>query len=61
MIGSYLGNKRVLNIGSGFQYQEDAMNYRNSILDSVVRYEPLQQLAVDVFYDYYLNKANKTV
>lgn len=56
MIGSYLGKKRVLNIGAGFQYQKDAMNYRNSILDSVVRYKPLQQLAVDVFYDYYLNK-----
>jgi hypothetical protein len=56
MIGSYLGKKRVLNIGAGFQYQKDAMNYRYSKIDSVIRYKPLQQLAVDVFYDFYLNK-----
>ena len=56
MTGSYLGKKRILNIGSGFQYQKDAMAYRNSATDTVIRYTPLQQFGVDVFYDSYLNK-----
>ena len=56
MVGSYLGKKRVFNIGAGFQYQKDAMTYRNSKTDTMTRYKPLQQYAVDVFYDYYLNK-----
>ena len=56
MTGSYLGKKRILNIGSGFQYQKDAMAYRNSATDTVIRYTSLQQFGVDVFYDSYLNK-----
>ena len=47
MIGSYLGKKRVFNIGAGFQYQKDAMTYRNSKTDSIARYKPLQQISVD--------------
>lgn len=52
--GSYLGKKRVLNIGSGFTYQKDAMCYRNANMDTL--YIPLQQFALDIFYDSYLNK-----
>ncbi len=52
--GSYLGKKRVLNIGSGFTYQKNAMWHRTSTLDTVST--ALQQFAVDVFYDSYLNK-----
>ncbi len=52
--GSYLGKKHVLNIGAGFTYQKDAMWYRTATLDTVKT--PLQQFAVDVFYDSYLNK-----
>lgn len=52
--GSYLGKKRVLNVGTGFTYQKDAMWYRNSKMDTIST--PLQQFAVDVFYDSYLNK-----
>lgn len=52
--GSYLGKKRILNLGSGFTYQKDAMWYRNASLDTISA--PLQQFAVDVFYDSYLNK-----
>lgn len=57
--GSYLGKKRVLNIGAGFAYQKDAMWYRNPNpaatggIDTVST--PLQQFAVDVFYDSYLD------
>lgn len=54
MTGSYLGKKRVLNIGTGFAYQKDAMWHRNAVLDTIST--PLQQFGVDVFYDSYLNK-----
>ena len=60
MAGSYLGKKRILNIGTGFQYQKNAMWYRNPNenspggMDTVST--PLQQFGVDVFYDSYLNK-----
>lgn len=53
-IGSYLGKKRILNLGTGFAYQKNAMWYRTVNFDTV--YKPLQQFGVDVFYDSYLNK-----
>lgn len=52
--GSYLGKKRVLNVGGGFTYQKDAMWYRNANMDTIST--PMKQFAVDVFYDSYLNK-----
>jgi hypothetical protein len=52
--GSYLGKKRILNVGGGYTYQKDAMWYRNANMDTIST--PLQQFAVDVFYDSYLNK-----
>ncbi|MCD6017161.1 MAG: hypothetical protein K0S53_282 [Bacteroidetes bacterium] len=54
MTGSYLGKKRVFNIGGGFSYQKDAMWYRNANMDTIST--PLQQFALDAFYDSYLNK-----
>ncbi|MCD6068623.1 MAG: hypothetical protein K0S33_3449 [Bacteroidetes bacterium] len=61
MTGSYLGKKRVLNIGSGFAYQKDAMWHRDTtdagVFDTIST--PLQQFGVDVFYDYYLNKEKR--
>jgi hypothetical protein len=52
--GSYLGKKRIFNIGSGFSYQKNAMWYRNTLMDTIST--PLQSFAVDLFFDYYLNK-----
>lgn len=52
--GSYLGKKRVLNVGGGFTYQKDAMWYRNVKMDTISA--PMQQFALDVLYDSYLNK-----
>ncbi len=57
MTGSYLGKKKVLNVGAGFAYQKDAMWYRNSNLDTVSK--PLQQVGIDVFYDSYLDKTKQ--
>jgi len=53
MTGSYLGKKRVFNLGAGFSYQQDAMWYRNSNADTLST--ALQQFGVDVFYDVPLN------
>lgn len=54
MTGSYLGKKRIFNIGGGFAYQKDAMWYKNEISDTIM--SSLQQFGVDVYYDCYLNK-----
>lgn len=54
MTGSYLGKKRVLNLGSGFALQKDAMWYRDEAGDTISK--PLQQFGADVFLDYYLDK-----
>lgn len=54
MTGSYLGKKRVFNLGSGFALQKDAMWYRAESGDTVSK--PLQQFGADIFFDYYLNK-----
>ncbi len=54
MTGSYLGKKQVLNIGTGFTFQKNAMWYRNSLLDTILT--PLKQLGFDIFYDTYINK-----
>ncbi|MDP2387633.1 MAG: hypothetical protein Q8M29_14775 [Bacteroidota bacterium] len=54
MTGSYLGKKRIFNIGGGFATQEDAMWYRNKTGDTIS--VPMKQFGVDVFLDYYLNK-----
>ncbi|MES2560220.1 MAG: hypothetical protein V4590_10790 [Bacteroidota bacterium] len=49
--GTYLGKKRVLNIGAGFQYQPDAMwHLADTITKSIVK-EDLLCYALDLFYD----------
>jgi hypothetical protein len=56
MNGSYLGKKRVLNIGAGFEYQKNAMTYRNSASDTSTRFTALRQFGIDIFYDSYIDK-----
>ncbi len=58
MAGSYLGKKRILNLGTGFAYQQDAMWNRNTKGDTVST--AIQQIGADVFFDYYLNKEKQT-
>ncbi len=52
--GSYLGKKRVLNLGGGFAYQKNAMWHKTASLDTIS--SPLKEFAIDIFYDSYLNK-----
>ena len=51
--GSYLGQKRVFNIGGGFAYQPTAMWYKNSSNDTIQT--AMAIFSVDVFYDAPLN------
>lgn len=57
MRGTYLGSKRILNLGIGSQYQKNAMWYRNSSNDTIST--PLFQLGADVFFDYAINTEKK--
>ena len=52
--GTYLGKKRVFNIGAGFQHQKDAMWHLDNTFNTV--FTPMTLLAVDVFYDAPLNE-----
>jgi hypothetical protein len=55
--GAYLGQKKVLNIGAGFELQQDALwhkNSRDTVLDNI------KQFAVDLFYDTPVNAAKGT-
>ncbi|HOZ86838.1 MAG TPA: hypothetical protein PL029_03720 [Bacteroidia bacterium] len=56
MNGSYLGKKRVLNLGAGFQHQNNAMTYRKSVTDTSTRFTALRQFGIDIFYDSYIDK-----
>jgi len=54
--GTYLGKKKIFNIGAGFYYQDKAMfRYGDAIKKDTV-YEPIMLFAVDVFYDVPVNK-----
>lgn len=58
--GSYIGKKRVFNIGTGFYQQGNAMyRYANTTSQDTVR-QDIRLLAVDVFYDAPVNKAKGT-
>jgi len=53
-IGTYLGKKKVLNFGAGFQYQPHAMWYTRTGTDTT--FADMYQLGADIFYDTYLGK-----
>ncbi len=53
-IGTYHGTKKVLNIGTGFQFQQDAMWYSRTGTDTT--FANMFLVGADVFYDTYLGK-----
>ncbi|MGC4021687.1 MAG: hypothetical protein QM734_06965 [Cyclobacteriaceae bacterium] len=54
--GSYIGKKKIFNIGGGFYYQPNAMfRYRNSTSKDTLN-QDIRLLAIDVFYDVPVNK-----
>ena len=50
--GTYIGKKRVLNIGGGFQYQPEMMS---SLVNDEVEFYDYRNWAVEVFYDTPIN------
>ena len=55
--GTYLGTKKVFNIGAGYQYQPGAMWHKNTSGDTIKT--PLKNICVDVFLDLPLDSARK--
>lgn len=55
-IGSYLGKKKVFNIGGGFMYQKNGVfHYANATTQDTLK-QNIMLFALDVFYDAPLNK-----
>lgn len=52
--GTYLGTKKVLSIGTGFQYQQDAMWYTRTGADT--SFSDMFLLGADIFYDSYIGR-----
>ena len=59
-VGSYLGKKRVFNIGAGFYTQSNAMFRRSTTTATDTIKQDLKLFAIDVFYDTPLNKEKGT-
>lgn len=57
-VGSYLGRKRVFNLGAGLVHQGQAMWRRDAAGDTIT--QAMNLWAVDVFYDTPLNQATGT-
>jgi len=58
MAGTYLGKKRVFNLGIGGEYQKNALWHTTALGDTVQSH--MKNLAADVFYDVPLNKKRGT-
>ncbi|MBS1636059.1 MAG: hypothetical protein JST26_09100 [Bacteroidetes bacterium] len=58
--GTYLGNKRVFNIGGGFFYQKNAMFHQVSLTQKDTVQQDIMLAALDVFYDTPVNKDRGT-
>lgn len=54
--GTYLGTKKVFNIGAGFQYQPDAMWHRGVSATDTIQTD-MRHFAIDAFYDAPLNSS----
>jgi hypothetical protein len=57
-IGSYLGKKRVFNLGGGFVQQSEAMRYQTPSYE--IKYTPMFLWSLDAFLDYALNREKQT-
>jgi hypothetical protein len=58
-VGSYLGSKKVLNIGVGFEHGFDAMLQKNSATDSQV--VAMTHFSADIFLDYPLSSKKDAI
>ncbi|CAN5178583.1 hypothetical protein BH11BAC5_BH11BAC5_26730 [soil metagenome] len=58
--GTYLGKKKVFNIGAGFNHQKNAMMRYGDLVAKDTVSEAINLFAVDVFYDAPVNKEKGT-
>jgi hypothetical protein len=58
--GSYLGKKKIFNIGGGFYYQKNAMLRYTNLVTKDTAQQDLKLFALDVFYDAPVNKEKGT-
>jgi len=58
--GSYLGKKKIFNIGGGFYYQKDAMFHYSNVAAKDTVNQDLKLFALDVFYDVPVNTTKGT-
>ncbi|MFZ4863355.1 hypothetical protein ACL9RF_14350 [Sphingobacterium sp. Mn56C] len=56
--GTYLGKKKVLAVGGGFEYMHNALAHLD--LDKTVQHDDMRSFAADIFYDAPLNKEKGT-
>ncbi|GHM98741.1 hypothetical protein WSM22_02310 [Cytophagales bacterium WSM2-2] len=54
--GTYIGKKKIFNIGGGFYYQKNAMFRHSDAVTKDTVSQDIKLLAVDIFYDTPLNK-----
>lgn len=59
--GTYLGKKKVLNIGMGAQYQKNAMWHQSDSINKDTVEEDLRCFALDVYYDAPIGKKNAAI
>jgi hypothetical protein len=60
MAGSYLGKKKVFNIGGGFNYQKNGtFHYGNQITKDTIK-QDIRLFSLDVFYDVPINRVSGT-
>lgn len=60
-VGTYLGTKKVFNIGAGFQYQADAMWRHKDALSQDTINEDMLHFAADIFYDRPIGKKGAAI
>lgn len=58
MAGTYLGKKKLFNLGIGFQYQPKAMWHHKDIISKDTIYQDLICYGADVFFDHPLGASN---
>lgn len=59
LAGTYLGKKKVFNIGAGFVYQKDAMWRTNEVKDTIQ--SNMLHIAADIFYDAPIGKDGEAI
>ncbi len=61
MTGTYLGRKKVFNIGGGFEYQQSAMWHWNDMITKDTIMQDMFHYAADMYFDYPTGKKGAAI